>query len=156
MADLYVETLESVFAEVLEQLAFMFADPPESEDPALQEDIVVATMSFHNAAEGLIQLVVPRSMGPILAANVLGLDPDDEMVTRAPYDALKELLNVTCGNVLTAIAGDEPVFDLTVPEIAEQPRESWEGLRSRENTVFCLVDDYPVLLHLESSGFADT
>lgn len=152
MPNEYGETLTKVFTDVLEQLAFMFADPPESDDPALEEDLVMASMTFHNAFSGRIRLVVPRSMGPVLAANVLGLDPDDEMVTRAPYDALKELLNVTCGNVLTAIAGEEPVFDLTVPDVEELPREDWDALRAQDNTVFCLVDGYPVLLHLETEG----
>ena len=152
MSNDHTEVMAKVFNEVLEQLAFMFADPPEMDHPDLDDDLAEASMTFHNAFSGAISLVVPRAMGPVLAANVLGIEPDDEAVLRAPYDALKELLTVTCGNVLTAIAGDEPVFDLTVPEIVERSRDEWEALQARENTLYCLVDEFPVLLHLEITG----
>lgn len=152
MPEDHSEELTRVFNEVLEQFAFMFADPPDSEDINLEEDIAVASMSFQNASAGRLELIVPQSMGPVLSANVLGLDPDDELVLKAPYDALKELLNVTCGNILTAIAGDELVFDLTVPVVEERDREEWNALRARDNTIFCFVDDYPVLLHLDAPG----
>jgi len=141
-------TLQRVFAEVLEQLAFMFADPAEDEFQPAADGLVRASMSFRGPFGGGLTLTVPREMAPLLAANVLGLEPDDELVLQAPYDALKELLNVTCGNLLTAIAGDEPVFDLTVPEISELPPGTpWEDSNS-PNTTACLVDDHPAVLRL--------
>lgn len=151
MGNDYTGELTRIFSDVLEQFAFMFADPPESESPALGEDLIVASMTFRGPFQGALTLAAPRSMGPVLAANVLGLDPDDELVSRAPFDALKELLNVTCGNVLTAIAGEEPVFDLTVPEIEERPAGDWGSLHAADNTIYYLVDDFPVLLHLETT-----
>lgn len=141
--------LSRVFTDVLEQLAFMFADPPEDELPPAEEGLARASMTFHGPFSGELTLTVPREMAPVLAANVLGLEPDDELVLQAPYDALKELLNVTCGNVLTAIAGDEPIFDLSVPAIEELPEDSDWDLDGGPNTVACLVDDFPVVLRLK-------
>jgi CheY-specific phosphatase CheX len=143
------ETLARVFTEVLEQLAFMFVETPDTTETPESENLVSTTMAFRGPCSGTVTLAVTREMAPALAANVLGLDPDDDLTTQASYDALKELLNVTCGNVLTAIAGDEPVFDLTVPEVAECTAEAWTELAERPGTIYCLVDDFPVLLHLE-------
>lgn len=140
--------LAQVFTDVLEQLAFMFVDDADGDGPADPLELAVATMAFRGPFSGQLSLVVPRAMAPILAANVLGLDLEDGMIAQAPYDALKELLNVTCGNVLTAIAGDEPVFDLTVPEIEERPAEDWDELRERPNTIHRVVEDFSVLLSL--------
>ena len=151
MSDNKKEILTQVFTEVLEQLAFMFAEPPEDSPPALGGNgIVQVSMEFHGPFNGEIELVVPRDICEELAANVLGLDPEDEMVTQAPFDALKELLNVTCGNVLTTLAGDVPVFDLTIPEIKELDKALWKELEQRPGSVFYIVDDFPVLLHLQT------
>jgi CheY-specific phosphatase CheX len=153
MSDDRKAVLTQVFTEVLEQLAFMFAEPPEDSSPDLGENgIVQASMGFHGPFNGEIDLVVPRGMCEELAANVLGLDPEDEMVVRAPFDALKELLNVTCGNVLTTLAGDVPIFDLTIPEIKELDVEEWEPLEQRPGSVYYVVDDFPILLYLQTEG----
>ncbi len=146
------ETLRRVFAEVAESLAFMFAeDPEDAGEPLVAEDAFVqARMEFRGPFSGSLELTVPESMCPEIAANVLGLDPDDELVTSHPYDALKELLNVTCGNVLTAMAGEAPVFDLTVPEVKKLGAAEWEALKAEGQAVYCVVDDSPVLLALES------
>lgn len=148
MQDDYTEELARVFTEVLEQLAFMFVDNPDNDGPDEAPPLAAATMRFRGPFAGQLALVVPRDMAPVLAANVLGLDLEDVLIAQAPYDALKELLNVTCGNLLTAIAGDEPVFDLTVPEIEELPAEAWDKLQKRPNTIYRVVEDFPVLLHL--------
>lgn len=148
MQDDYTEELARVFNEVLEQLAFMFVDDPDGDGPDEPLPLAVATMQFNGPRSGTLSLAVPRDMAPALAANVLGLDLEDGLIAQAPYDALKELLNVTCGNLLTTIAGDEPVFDLTVPEIEELPADAWDELHARPNTVYCVVEDFHVLLHL--------
>jgi hypothetical protein len=59
-------------------------------------------------------LTVDEAMMPALAANMLGVDeppppPADQR------DALGELANVLCGNLLPEIAGTEHVFLLAAP-----------------------------------------
>jgi CheY-specific phosphatase CheX len=79
---------------------------------------------------------------------MLGEEPDDPNAIAKGADALKELLNVLCGNLLTAFAGEEPVFDLAVPETMPFSPEDWEGLKRLPVTVSYTVDEYPVLLHI--------
>ena len=52
-----------------------------------------------------------------LAANMLGIDEDEEIEETQKHDALKEALNVICGNVLPAIAGRQAVFNIGAPEM---------------------------------------
>ena len=52
-------------------------------------------------------------MLPGLAANMLGVDEAPGSAEQA--DALGELANVLCGNLLPAIAGEQHVFILEAP-----------------------------------------
>jgi len=148
------QVLRTVFAEISESLAFMFVEEPEDETSADPDtnDLVLAFMGFSGPFSGKLVIAVPASLCPEIAANVLGLDPDDELVQAKPYDALKELLNVTCGNVLTAIAGEEPIFDLTPPEVKKMDLTAWQALRNMPGTQQHLVEDRPVLLQLSIDG----
>jgi chemotaxis protein CheY-P-specific phosphatase CheC len=51
-----------------------------------------------------------------LSANMLGVD-DEETTKDQRHDALKETMNILCGNLLPAIAGKEAVFDIGAPKI---------------------------------------
>ena len=146
----YKEMLNEVFTDICEKLAFMFTEIPDDEEfPEEILDPVKASMTFVGPFKGSLALVVPNEMCPEIAANVLGLDPDDEMMTEsAANDALKEMLNVTCGHVLTSIAGEEPVFDLSVPEVSSLDKDAWKAIYDSPTTCALLVDDSPVLLYL--------
>ena len=88
-------------------------------------------MTFVGVMQGSVGVVVLPEMCLEVAANMLGVDPDDEEAMDKGRDALKELLNITCGHLLTNIAGEEPVFDLTVPEVTELSAERWQELKAQ-------------------------
>lgn len=142
--------LSRVFGEVLEQMAFMFADAVDADEPPPPPDSpLLAHMTFRGAMAGKLSLAVTAEMCPEIAANLLGTEPEEAADPKISRDALKELLNVTCGHVLTALAGDQPVFDLTVPQVEELTEDAWTALASAPETAALLVDDHPVLLSIE-------
>ena len=55
-----------------------------------------------------------------LTANMLGLDDDCEISVDEQQDAFKEMLNVICGNLLPAIAGDQREFNIGPPAILSE------------------------------------
>ena len=126
----------------------MFGDPAE-ETPEYPGDTIRASMRFIGPSQGMLALAVPREICPQIAANVIGLEPDDEKVNTHAEDAIKELLNVTCGQVLTTMAGDEPVFDLTVPVVELLSEDGWSDMIESPNTIAVIMDDLPLLLHLD-------
>lgn len=147
------EALQEAFFEVLEQMAYTFGDPAEFED--LQQaagELWCAAMSFEGPFQGAIELAVPAAVCGMLAENMLGVDPDDERAQDKARDALKEVLNVTCGSVLTKIAGDEPVFTLSVPEVSILAEEDWRAMASAPEIVAVLVEDEPALLRVCIEG----
>lgn len=143
------EMLFQVVSGVLEAQAFMFADPADKDEiPPREGQYYHVKMAFSGPFRGAMALTVPVDMCTEMAANVLGLDMDDDQAEESAQDALKELLNVACGQVLTELAGEEPVFDLTVPVVTAMDDETWDGLTQDEHVEALLVDDRPLLTGL--------
>ena len=91
--------------------------PPEATNLDEVFPTMVASISFKGPVNGrLILAVSPEILLP-LATSMLGLDFGDEVSEDGKNDALLEVLNMMCGNVLTGIHGSKPVFDLCPPEL---------------------------------------
>jgi hypothetical protein len=147
------DVLKQVFVRVLEDYAFLFSDDIEEDvPPSTPGPYLMAGMCFGGPFDGRLVLATPASFAREVAANVLGLDTEDEQAGTSALDALKELLNITCGNLLTALAGEEPVFDLTVPEITPLDDDAWTAALAAPDWIACLVGDWPVLLCLTVGG----
>jgi CheY-specific phosphatase CheX len=141
--------LSDVFSHVLEQAAFMFAESAEKGDlPEAHGPCHEAMMSFYGAMEGDLVLAATENTGRTIAANSMGVDRE-ELPDQAGQDALKELLNVTCGNLLIALAGEEPVFDLLPPVVCSIDADEWAALAANDDTVCFTVEGEPVLMHLK-------
>ncbi len=158
MAIEYRDMIARVFIDVTEKMAYMFGDVvPADELPDVPRDagFVKVSMEFSGPSGGLLTLAVPEKMCSELAANVLGLDSNDERAEEAAHDALKEILNVTCGNFLTEMAGEESVFDLTVPEMTLIGKEVWRELLASEEAVTVIIDAFPSVIIFSPAEASD-
>jgi CheY-specific phosphatase CheX len=111
------EALSQVAIEMFEKLAFMFAFPAEGEAGQQIEDMVSAGVVFSGPFSGQVTIHISTAVLPELAANMLGLDDEADVTLDQQYDALKESLNVVCGNLLPAIAGREAIFNMETPKV---------------------------------------
>jgi CheY-specific phosphatase CheX len=84
-----------------------------------------------------------------IASSILGVDEDTPEAEQKSVDALKEILNMTCGNLTTDLAGEDEVENLTIPEVAELDRSGWEDLKEQAETVTVMADQFPVLVSLK-------
>ena len=109
-------TLTKIFSDVLSDLAFMFRDDEQGEwpDGGLWLE---TTISYDGTASGTLRLRCTRQFSLVLAANLLGTDPQEDIAESAADDAVKEFMNVVCGQFVTAVHGTQEVFHLTIPEI---------------------------------------
>jgi CheY-specific phosphatase CheX len=101
-------------ALTFDSLAFAIVSsemPPADVEPRLDGAVEVG---FHGSFGGRLVLGVSGGILPGLAANMLG--DEDSMTPQAQWDALGEMANVICGNVLTGIAGREGSFLLDAPK----------------------------------------
>ncbi len=126
MEETIKERLYRVTEDVLEKLAFIFSYPEDERDGIDQGTAVLASVSFDGSFSGTLLTFVTESILPELAANMLGVE-NDETTREQQFDALKELQNIICGNLLPAIAGKQVVFNVSTPRIADSFQEETAG-----------------------------
>ena len=62
-------------------------------------------------------MIVYGNVLPLIAANMLGVDETPSESQQD--DALGEIINVICGNMLPNISSPEAVFDVGIPQFLE-------------------------------------
>lgn len=113
------EILYRVAEDVLEKLAFIFSFPEEEREGIAYDAAVTAKVSFTGPFKGTLIMAVSTEALPEMTGNMLGIEDGEETTTDQQYDAVKELINVICGNMLPAIAGKETLFNVDPPEIVQ-------------------------------------
>lgn len=109
--------ISKVVAGTLEKLAFMFASSYDPEDSTEEDPDTGVSVSFNGPFSGSLGMKVSREVLSEIAVNMLGVEDEDEIAPGEKDDALKETINVICGNILPAIGGKEAVFNIDAPEI---------------------------------------
>jgi len=81
-----------------------------------------------------------------LSANLLGLEAEDSGAQVGAVDAVREFMNVLCGQLITTWYGKNQVFDLTIPNVREctetapqgaEPRTHWCRLSVEREFIVC-------------------
>jgi CheY-specific phosphatase CheX len=112
--------LRKAAMEVFEELAFLL--PSYELDDICPPFHLGAAVEFQGPISGSLVIDMYGNVIPILAANMLAQeDPPSDFEQR---DALKELTNVICGNLLPYLAGKEAVYTIRAPLIREVPDAS--------------------------------
>lgn len=143
------ETLQKILEQVLETMAFVFADPWDDETEASAGPWLAVDMSYHGHAEGEVTLLATEACARALRAEVLGVDAE-EVTEAEARDTLRELLNVVCGHLLTELYGTTPVFNLDVPRIRAARDGEVLRLMGDGSTAKAMIEGEPILLALRS------
>ena len=143
------EILSDVFTNIMENTVFMFGDKEDKSNLSKSDgEIIKAEIGFVGPSKGKLILIAPKSSCKEMAVNLLGVMDEDELTPDQPIDAVKEVINITMGNILTEIAGTEPIFDLTIPEVTELNNEEWQVLFDDDTMIGFDFDDETLLLGL--------
>lgn len=138
------KAIEEVTTMILEDWGMMMVDPASSSTQDVfceNENFLVSMVQFKGIVKGQYNILCQKEFASILAKNVLGLD--EEPAEQDQQDALREMANVLCGNMLTECYGTEAIFDLTPPQITTLNSEDVSKYFD-ERTVCCMADDTPV------------
>jgi CheY-specific phosphatase CheX len=143
-----ISILGEVTVEILERFAFMLGDPAEANAaPALPSAAWVATMKFAGPRSGTLGLATAAALARQMAANLFGREPgevnDDEAA-----DALKEFLNVACGDYLHELEGNEPIYDLSSPAVAAADRAALAARLAGREQFALNVEGQPLFMFL--------
>jgi hypothetical protein len=117
--------LAEVTADTLEKLAFLFATPMDAPPSLDESQLSTVRVEFGGAFTGGMELSLSGPVLDELAVNMLGADDGDPIAPEARLDALKELANVVCGNLLPTLGGGEAVFNIQAPVVVPAGHPAW-------------------------------
>jgi CheY-specific phosphatase CheX len=131
-------------SKVFEEAAFAFVDATDgapSEAPDAPQ--LVSSIDFEGPFSGVIAIAASEQTARAFAANMLGLDEAGPETEGRSADALGEILNMICGNLLPAVAGKSPEFNISTPKrlkAEEFDRIKMEASPSGTTSVRTMVD----------------
>lgn len=108
------QILTQVVEDTFASMAFMF---PGGEPDAPGGESAVITVAFAGPERGWLEMAMPKAMLEPLAVNMLGLDESEGATPDQKADAVKEILNVICGNLLPLIDDPKAVYNVSPPVI---------------------------------------
>lgn len=129
MKDVMETELYKATALTFDELGFMYAMPELADDT---EDAIFeaqANVEFSGPFSGNLSVVVRGDILSPLASNMLGEDSPPSKYQQ--LDALGEIANVICGNVLPNIGSPKDVFRIGAPQVTETESACAEGVSSR-------------------------
>jgi chemotaxis protein CheY-P-specific phosphatase CheC len=139
------EFLAESLQSVLEKMVFMITESLEDDELDDQvENLLRAEMEFSGSLSGKVVLAAQSELCAEIAENMLGIDPDD-VNQSSLEDALREILNMACGQYLTSRWGEDQVFDLTVPHVEEFNSEQWSELAQEEKSMVIDAEGYQMV-----------
>ncbi len=140
-ADLLLECL----AEALQTFAFIAVEPADGPIPA-PANADYYTLRFTGGLSGELQLAAPRALGCLMAANLLGVEPSDELAARRAQDVIQELCNIVTGLWLHRRCSADPP-EMGLPTAIVLP--DWGRLASRPGSVVVLAEGLPLAARME-------
>ncbi len=141
-----VNILTEAVSKALERMAFLDVIGFEGACEAPSE-MVFTEINFTGPLNGTIRAAAAMDFAKVLAENISGLGA---LTEDHSCDAMKELVNVTCGLVLPMIAQSElDVFDVTVPQVScTADSEHWRDFVCSDDVTILDVEDWPVATKL--------
>jgi CheY-specific phosphatase CheX len=119
MSDPTSEMLGEVLSSVLEEAAFFMIEP-EAAPHDYDGEVFSATIDFEAVRGGQLRLTASRNLARNLAANMLGIDPNDAEADEQGRNALGEILNVLGGAFITRHFGTKVPFQLGLPTVTDE------------------------------------
>lgn len=139
--EFFADSLQSV----LEKMVFMITDTLDDDElDAQATDLLRAEMKFSGSCSGKAVLAAQSDLCAEIAENMLGIDHED-VDQSCLEDALREILNMACGQYLTSRWGEDQVFDLTVPEVVSISNEQWSELARDNHSVVIDAEEYQMV-----------
>ena len=150
MQDQKKATLQTIFSDVLADLAFMFTDDDLVMDTDVDPIWYETQIGYEGPVSGTLRFRCPAGFATLLAGNLLGTSPEDDDAEFNARDAVKEFMNIVCGQFITAVHGTEDVYNLTIPEIGQiETISDFDGSEDWDTSRLC-VENHRVELAYRS------
>lgn len=116
MFDFTDTELASVASRVFVDTAFLLTEPGGIWEPDFP-DAVHALIGFESGAPGELVVSFPNSVACQLAADMLGVEPEDPEAVQSAGNAVAEMANVLAGVLMVQLFGEDGQWELGLPRI---------------------------------------
>ncbi|MBN2526223.1 MAG: chemotaxis protein CheX [Deltaproteobacteria bacterium] len=124
------DILSASVSQVLEDAAFIFTEEA-TEDLQWKDDILKSTIRYEGEESGTLCLAVNTLLAQNVAANLLGIEQEDEAAKSKAEEAVSEILNIVCGVFLESWLGKSNHCRMGIPSIcAVSVNQEQEAFRS--------------------------
>ena len=143
--DKFKENIDSVTTRVLEDWGMFLVEPAETslDNFDSEAEFLITTVQFQGVLTGTYAILCQQPFLEILSENLIG--DEEEIEEEDKKDALKEMANVLCGNLVTECYGEDMVFDLVLPSVNIASEEQVASAINTR-TICYLADDEPLLV----------
>ena len=147
-----MDKLHETVISILERFAFMFAEAPEGKTDEWHGEYFHATITFDGPGKGAVSITAPAPLCKEIAANVLGELDADEIAPEIAADAVKELLNVICGELVAELYGTKEVINLSVPSLEITDKGKWCELAADDGVIKVMIEEQPMIVSMLIDG----
>ena len=98
------DTLIESASEVFETMMFMALEKISPEEAEMAEDTLLSSITFTGALEGCLAICCASQDAKLIAANMLGMEPEDDISMEDICDAMGEVSNMVLGSIKKRIA----------------------------------------------------
>ena len=103
--------------EVFETMIFMDVEPCELSNFQSGDPAVCGMITFTGEMEGFLSIMCDMKISQMIAMNMLGMDPEDEIVLNDIFDAIGEVSNMVIGSVKSRIEDDHDHLIVSIPSV---------------------------------------
>ena len=136
--------------EVFETMIFMALEEITDQTPEMEDVTLLGTITFKGNLEGCLGICCGLNCARTIAANMLGMDPDDEISDADINDAVGEVANMVMGAVKSRIQDEVGNVEVSIPSVV-QGMELRNSLGERASELVIpanLEEEYNVRLSL--------
>ncbi len=105
--------------EVFETMIFMALEEVTDPTPEMEDVTLLGTITFKGSLEGCLGICCGMSCARTIAANMLGMDPSEEIGKDDINDAVGEVANMVMGAVKSRIQDEVGVVEVSIPSVVK-------------------------------------
>lgn len=143
--------LADIVSDVLGDLAFLISDD-HAPEPEAGTAWLTGQIGYRGPFVGELTCFCTENFARQLVANLLGEEAPEDQPLQQAGDAVRELLNVICGQLVTSRFGEEEVFNLTIPQIAPIDAPEVPAVEGRDDCILGVNGEPFICRHAGNAG----
>jgi chemotaxis protein CheY-P-specific phosphatase CheC len=145
-----IEYLMEAFGHVLVSMVSMSPHMKEGTNmPEMKSDAFNVRVEYSGKHAGELCLILEHPLASRIAARILGMEDMNDLSNDMIEDAVRELMNVVCGNFVTLMYGYTPVLNVSIPKVTQIGSVVCNQLMTSPNVCTFTVDEAPVLAQIK-------